>query len=710
MLTPERLLAAYRLVRAELLAARTPDGHWVGRLSSSALSTATAISALAIVERTRSAARWPAAWPRSQPAAAGDLPLDLDWPKIRRCLDQGLVWLVGQQNADGGFGDTDRSHSNIATTLLAMAAVHLAGAADQHAALLARADAYVERQGRWEGLRARYGIDKTFVVPILTNLALAGLADWSQVDPLPFELACVPQRWYRLVGLPVVSYAVPALVAIGQVRYLLGPPTGGVTGRVRSWALAPSLRVLRTMQPASGGYLEATPLTSFVVMSLAASRSALARLSPGALPLSRQVLEAGVRFLVDAMRPDGSWPIDTNLATWNTSLAIQALAGAGEDVGSLVGAEGLAWLLACQHRQRHPFTGADPGGFGWTDLSGAVPDADDTPAALLALAALTGCSAATTGQASGERVAWHARTPEAVRQAACTAVRWLLDLQNRDGGWPTFCRGFGRLPFDRSGTDLTAHALRALSVWEPWLARAGGPSEVRLARRIPFARQRGLRYLVRTQRADGAWIPLWFGHQDEPQEENPVYGTAKVLMALRDLGWWETPPARRGVAWLLTQQQADGSFTSGRPAAAADPASVASGTELQPSAAVRSKNGQPAATAGEAAKVRLNETGPGTLEETALAVEALLAGLPVGSWPTSGGSLADAVQRGLHWLVTRVERGEHRRAAPLGLYFARLWYYEELYPLTFTVAALGRACRQWALACLPRAGVLPAPA
>jgi squalene-hopene/tetraprenyl-beta-curcumene cyclase len=48
----------------------------------------------------------------------------------------------------------------------------------------------------------------------------------------------------------------------------------------------------------------------------------------------------------------------------------------------------------------------------------------------------------------------------------------------------------------------------------------------------------------------------------------------------------------------------------------------------------------------------------------------------------------------LTWLVERVERGEHRQPAPIGFYFAKLWYYEKLYPLTFTVAALGRACRE----------------
>ena len=33
----------------------------------------------------------------------------------------------------------------------------------------------------------------------------------------------------------------------------------------------------------------------------------------------------GVEFLKDSVRPDGSWPIDTNLATWVTTLSVNAL-------------------------------------------------------------------------------------------------------------------------------------------------------------------------------------------------------------------------------------------------------------------------------------------------------------------------------------------------------------------------------------------------
>jgi len=96
----------------------------------------------------------------------------------------------------------------------------------------------------------------------------------------------------------------------------------------------------------------------------------------------------------------------------------------------------------------HPYTNADPGGWAWTDLPGGVPDADDTPGAMLALL-------------RGGTAEW-AEIGESIEAGS----GWLLSLQNRDGGWPTFCRGWGTLPFDRSSQDITAHVLRALMAAE----------------------------------------------------------------------------------------------------------------------------------------------------------------------------------------------------------------------------------------------------
>ncbi len=608
---PARLRAAYETVRDQLLAERDRSGHWIGELSASALSTATAASALAVVLRHGND-RYPPAQLRCQ-------------------IDRAIEWIARHQNSDGGWGDTDRSLSNIATTMLVRAAFHLAGAADRYAAPLGQAERYLEAQGGLAGLRQRYGKDKTFAVPILTNCALAGLVAWHEVPRLPFELACFPHRLLGMLRIPVVSYAIPALVAIGQARHLHGGPLNPVTRSVRNLVLRRSLDVVERMQPDSGGFLEATPLTSFVVMSLAATGRA-----------AHPVVRRGVEFLVRSVREDGAWPIDTNLAMWVTTLAINALAAAGENVAF---AECLDWILRCQHRQVHPFTAAGPGGWGWTDLSGAVPDADDTAGALLALAHLR-------RHASD-------RARAAVDGAALQGVLWLVGLQNRDGGWPTFCRGWGALPFDRSGVDLTAHALRALDRWRDlaavsmpasWTIVGGTHGDVIRAFRagLPKAIARGLKYLARHQRRDGSWIPLWFGNQFDAREENPVYGTARALQAYRDLDLMEAEPAQRGVAWLVTHQAADGGW------------------------------------GGCAGSVGGPQLGVSSVEETALAVEALL---PV----RSQASVQHAVDKGLTWLVEAVQRGAHRVASPIGLYFAKLWYYERLYPPVFTVSALGRA-------------------
>jgi squalene-hopene/tetraprenyl-beta-curcumene cyclase len=714
MVKSRQLLAAWQKAREALLDERAMGGHWVGELSSSALSTATAVSALALVRRR-------AAGLESIPAGAGShvrFGSDFRWKAgttdgvrsapatwdagLGELIVGGLHWLADAQNADGGWGDTDRSHSNIATTMLVRAAFHLTGVPARHAGLLERAAAYIEKQGGIPGLRRRYGKDKTFAVPILTNCALAGLAPWSEVSALPFELACLPQSWYRFLRLPVVSYAIPALVAIGQARFFHRPPWNPIVRSIRHRAVDKSLEVLERMQPASGGFLEATPLTSFVVMSLAS----IGR-------VEHPVVERGVRFLVESVRPDGSWPIDTNLATWNTTLAINALR-IGEEVRSpecgvrsypqndatphfalriphspdsaIHNPQLLDWLLSCQNRQVHPYTGSDPGGWGWSDLSGSVPDADDTPGALLALSHLASESLEVAEFAriqpvqprpnSGEFGYVDESVATRIDSAAEAGIAWLLDLQNSDGGWPTFCRGWGTMPFDRSGSDLTAHALRALYAWRArWVGDtgvapgasgtgvppvghrrdagatgvdqrdAGATVRTRLLGRIHRAIDRGLRYLAGAQRPDGSWVPLWFGNQDHPDEENPVYGTARVLLAYRDLDRIGSPEALRGLAWLAAERNLDGGWGGSKLSAQPPQSSV---------------------------------------EETALAVEALLAA-PLES------PHAAAAWEGVSWLIEAVENDSFREPAPIGFYFAKLWYYERLYPLIFTVSALGQA-------------------
>jgi squalene-hopene/tetraprenyl-beta-curcumene cyclase len=74
-----------------------------------------------------------------------------------------------------------------------------------------------------------------------------------------------------------------------------------------------------------------------------------------------------------------------------------------------------------------------------------------------------------------------------------------------------------------------------------------------------------------------------------------------------------------------------------------------------------------------------------------LAVEALLA-------DAANPALQPAISQGLDWLIRTVETRTHRECSPIGFYFAKLWYYEKLYPQTFTVSALGQALRALATA------------
>ena len=48
-------------------------------------------------------------------------------------------------------------------------------------------------------IRAVYGEDQTFAVPILTHCALAGRFGWEHIPALPFELAALPHSWFKWV-------------------------------------------------------------------------------------------------------------------------------------------------------------------------------------------------------------------------------------------------------------------------------------------------------------------------------------------------------------------------------------------------------------------------------------------------------------------------------------------------------------------------------
>ena len=611
----ERLRKAAASARQHLISRQNDRGHWEGHLSSSALSTATAIGALCAV------------------AAHSQNP----HPKTTRLVAGGLRWLAENMNEDGSWGDTVLSFGNISTTTLGWAAFGLADADQSYHDVVHGAETWISEYAGSvlpmqlaPAITRRYGKDKTFSVPILTMCAISGrlgkdAAAWRHIPQLPFELAAFPQGWFAALRLPVVSYALPALISMGLARHVNLPSRNPLARSFRDRVTPITLEVLSRIQPTSGGFLEATPLTSFVAMSLAAAGHA-------DHPVTRNCL----RFIADSVRNDGSWPIDTNLATWATTLSLNAmLDGKAQPAREPSFEPALDWLLSQQYREFHPYTNAAPGGWAWTDLSGGVPDADDTSGAVITLARFH-------QQADEEH-------QEQLEDSAENGLHWLFSLQNSDGGIPTFCRGWTRLPFDMSSPDITAHTLRAWAAWQD--------AEPDVATRCAGRARNALRYLIHQQHSGGYWTPLWFGNQHEAKEENPLYGTSKVLLALaeprvNDIFNLQVP-LTAGLRWMINAQDPGGGWSGFM-------------------------------------------GGPPSIEETALAIEALAACLSHRETLPDGlpwDEVRSCLEKGLAWLLPRVESGEWKNPSPIGFYFAKLWYYEELYPVIYVNAALANASK-----------------
>lgn len=198
---------------------------------------------------------------------------------------------------------------------------------------------------------------------------------------------------------------------------------------------------------------------------------------------------------------------------------------------------------------------------------------------------------------------------------------------------PTFCKGWGKLPFDRSSPDISAHAFLAFQLWESSLPEG-------LRRRCAKGKKELLRWLSSAQAPDGSWTPLWFGDQDTRDERSPIYGTAiavEYLLASGDVQALEM--AHKGIRFILAAQNEDGGWGGQR---------------------------------GIPSKV--------TLTSRALAALASL--------QETDQKVEEAIGKGLDYLFVRHQKRNLYQREPIGLYFARLWYSEELYNATFLLNAL----------------------
>jgi len=221
---------------------------------------------------------------------------------------------------------------------------------------------------------------------------------------------------------------------------------------------------------------------------------------------------------------------------WDTAIAAFAL---GEAEAGPRGALGRAadWLLSKEVRQKGDWSvkrpRTEPSGWYFEFANEFYPDIDDTAMVLLALR--------------------HARSgrEEAQQAAERRAVRWLEDMQSKDGGWAAFdvdndWTPLAYMPFadhnamlDPTCPDITGRVLEALC----------GAAVDASARAV----QRGVQYLRWTQEADGSWYGRWGVAY--------IYGTYLALRGLRAAGEKvEEAHILRAAEWLRSIQNADGGW------------------------------------------------------------------------------------------------------------------------------------------------------
>ncbi|MDW8242629.1 MAG: squalene--hopene cyclase [Thermogemmata sp.] len=313
---------------------------------------------------------------------------------------------------------------------------------------------------------------------------------------------------------------------------------------------------------------------------------------------------------------------------WDTALAVHALVETPTTEAQKAVSQAVNWLLQRDIRQVGDWArrvrGVEPGGWCFEYRNPYYPDVDDTAMVLLALAR------------SGA-----ARSATAVVTRAC---RWLLAMQNRNGGWAAFDRGIDnpvleKVPFadhnamlDPACPDITGRVLEALSYYG---YRRGHPVV-----------DRAVHFLLTQQTDFGAWSGRW--------GVNYLYGTWQVLSGLSAVGYdHHLPVVRRAVRWLKEVQNGDGGW-------------------------------------GESCRSYDDPTwagrGDSTASQTAWAILALLA---------AGEGDSPEARAGVEFLLgTQKADGSWREEAFTGTGFPRVFYLKyHLYPLYFPLLALSRYLR-----------------
>jgi squalene-hopene/tetraprenyl-beta-curcumene cyclase len=346
---------------------------------------------------------------------------------------------------------------------------------------------------------------------------------------------------------------------------------------------------------------------------------------------------------------------------WDTALALRALVAAGEPRGDSGAVRAVEWLLDKQILRSGDWAKkvpAEPGGWCFEYANDFYPDLDDT--AMVAMALAEQLTAAVdeapmcrsgmrenSGLIRDEGLPSHEVSYDAsellsrTTKAIALAERWMLAFQNRDGGWGAFDRD--------NDAEFLCHVPFAdhnamIDPSTPDLTARVLEALGRLGRRVGEpAVDRGVAYLRTSQEADGSWFGRW--------GVNYIYGTWQVLTGLAAVGMANDDPlVVAGAEWLLAHQQSTGAWG-----------------ESCDSYAEPALRGQGAATASQ----------------TAWAVLGLVA---------AGYADHPAASRGIRWLLAQqCEDGSWDETEFTGTGFPLVFYLRyHLYRIYFPLLALAR--------------------
>ncbi len=255
------------------------------------------------------------------------------------------------------------------------------------------------------------------------------------------------------------------------------------------------------------------------------------------------VVERGLRaidnFAVET--EDMYWVQPCVSPVWDTALVLRSLVDSGlaPDHPALV--RGAQWLIDRQILDYGDWAVKNrwgkPGAWAFEFDNRFYPDVDDTAVVVMALNAV--------------------QTPfePLKQQAIARAVDWIATMQCRPGGWAAFDLdndqdwlneipyGDLRAMIDPNTADVTARVLEMAGR----LSKTGGPQL------SATAINRAIAYLEREQEPEGCWFGRW--------GVNYIYGTSGVLTALALIAPQAQHRAiAQGAAWLVSCQNADGGW------------------------------------------------------------------------------------------------------------------------------------------------------